>query len=149
MIQVLASEARGFSRSTVCWIMERSPSSASTCLARARRERGQKRVPLPPASITGRKSIGFGIEESSYPTNTNFAQGRLCHSFGQEPPCPGNHCAEHRIEPLLPIQIRNFAPPDASRNRLLKAGQEFLHPARSFIDVLFGHGVGHADVLSG
>src|SRR6185437_15653937 len=76
MIQVLASAARGFSRSTVCWIMERSPSSARTCLARARRERGQKRVPLPPANIIGRKSIDFGIEEPSYRTNANFAQGR-------------------------------------------------------------------------
>src|SRR5215471_632922 len=37
--------------------MVRSPSSASTCLARALRLRGQKRVPLPPARIIGRKSI--------------------------------------------------------------------------------------------
>ena len=51
--------------------MERSPSSARTCLARARRERGQKRVPLPPARITGRKSIGFDIEETSYSTEHN------------------------------------------------------------------------------
>ncbi len=34
--------------SSVCWIIVRSPSSASTCLARARRLRGQNRVPLPP-----------------------------------------------------------------------------------------------------
>ncbi len=58
--------------STVCWIMDRSPSRASTCLARARRERGQKRVPLPPASITGRKSISFNMEETSYPTDITF-----------------------------------------------------------------------------
>jgi hypothetical protein len=56
--------------------MERSPSSANTCLARARRERGQKRVPLPPARITGRKSIAFNIEETSYRTEITFAQGR-------------------------------------------------------------------------
>src|SRR5580704_9010951 len=56
--------------------MERSPSSASTCLARARRERGQKRVPLPPARMTGRKSTAFGIEELSYPTGVWFAQVR-------------------------------------------------------------------------
>jgi len=31
--------------------MDRSPSSARTCLAWARRERGQNRVPLPPATI--------------------------------------------------------------------------------------------------
>src|SRR5208283_3080875 len=59
--------------STVCWIMERSPSRARTCLACARRERGQKRVPLPPARITGRKSISFDIDETSYPTKTRFA----------------------------------------------------------------------------
>src|SRR5271157_202597 len=57
--------------------MERSPSKAKTCLARARRERGQKRVPLPPARITGRKSIGFDIEHTSYPTNTRFAQWEI------------------------------------------------------------------------
>src|SRR5580692_9117580 len=54
--------------------MERSPSSAKTCLARARRERGQNRVPLPPARITGRKSTDFGIEVTSYSTETTFAQ---------------------------------------------------------------------------
>src|SRR5579871_1491059 len=54
--------------------MERSPSSASTCLARARRERGQKRVPLPPASITGRKSIDSNMVETSYLTKTAVAQ---------------------------------------------------------------------------
>ena len=37
-------------------------------------EDGQKRVPLPPASMTGRKSIVFGIELPSYPTRTTFAQ---------------------------------------------------------------------------
>ena len=72
-----SSPARGFRRSTVCWIMERSPSSASTCLARARRERGQNRVPLPPARITGRKSIDFDIEDTSYWTSGTFAQVHL------------------------------------------------------------------------
>jgi hypothetical protein len=43
-------------------------------LARARRDRGQKRVPLPPARITGRKSIAFDIEETSYSTDMTFAQ---------------------------------------------------------------------------
>ena len=71
---VFSAAASGFSRSTVCWIIERSPSSASTCLARARRDRGQNRVPLPPASITGRKSIDFGMENTSYPTEARFAQ---------------------------------------------------------------------------
>src|ERR1039458_1670615 len=33
--------------------MVRAPSSASTCFARARLLLGQKRVPLPPARITG------------------------------------------------------------------------------------------------
>jgi hypothetical protein len=56
--------------------MERSPSSARTCLARARRERGQNRVPLPPARITGRKSIDVDIEKLSYPTRITFAQRR-------------------------------------------------------------------------
>src|ERR1035441_6641099 len=74
MIQVSSILASGFGRSRVCWIMERSPSRANTCLARARRERGQKRVPLPPARITGRKSIGFDIEDTSYWTGTTFAQ---------------------------------------------------------------------------
>jgi hypothetical protein len=67
--------------------MERSPSSANTCLARARRERGQKRVPLPPASITGRKSIDFDIEDTSYRRTRMFAQCRyhfLQNNFASE-----------------------------------------------------------------
>src|SRR5580700_3198280 len=65
--------------------MERSPSRASTCLARARRERGQKRVPLPPANITGRKSIAFNIEETSYATKITFAQGKANYFQGGKP----------------------------------------------------------------
>jgi hypothetical protein len=51
--QQFPSAASGARRSTVCWIMELSPCNASTCLARALRLRGQNRVPLPPAKITG------------------------------------------------------------------------------------------------
>src|SRR5580658_5592651 len=75
--------------------MERSPSRASTCLARARRERGQKRVPLPPARITGRKSIDFDIEDTSYRRNGMFAQ-----------------CAYHFLAIRVPIPVQ------------LKAGSE-------------------------
>ena len=46
-------EASGSSRATVCWIMVCLPSSASNCLARFFRLKGQKRVPRPPARITG------------------------------------------------------------------------------------------------
>jgi len=45
--------ARGSSRETVCWIMVCVPSSASSCLARFLRLSGQKRVPRPPARMTG------------------------------------------------------------------------------------------------
>src|SRR5271168_2437207 len=55
--QNLSAAASGASRSTVCWIMLRSPSSTKTCLARARRLSGQNRVPLPPARMIGRKSM--------------------------------------------------------------------------------------------
>ena len=43
-------------RSTVLWIIVRAPSNTSSCFARQRRLRGQKRVPLPPARIMGRNS---------------------------------------------------------------------------------------------
>src|SRR6185312_10192619 len=55
--QMSSGRASGCRRSTVHWIMVRSPSRARTCLARALRLRGQKRVPLPPARMMGRKSI--------------------------------------------------------------------------------------------
>jgi hypothetical protein len=42
--------------------MEPSPCKVSTCLARALRLRGQNRVPLPPAKITG---TNFGRAELS------------------------------------------------------------------------------------
>jgi hypothetical protein len=51
--QTSFSFATGNSRASVCWIIVSSPSSANTCLARDRRLRGQNRVPLPPARITG------------------------------------------------------------------------------------------------
>src|ERR1700691_6093407 len=83
--------------------MERSPSRARTCLARARRERGQKRVPLPPAKITGRKSIAFNIEETSYRTKITFAQGgtnyfhaKIPHTGGACPGC-GMQCTARVI----------------------------------------------------
>src|SRR5579864_3689829 len=53
MIQNDSRVLNGISRSTVVWIMVWVPSRASTCLASLRRLRGQKRVPLPPARITG------------------------------------------------------------------------------------------------
>ena len=49
----LLASATDSRRPRVCWIMVQSPSSANTCLARARRLLGQNRVPLPPARITG------------------------------------------------------------------------------------------------
>src|SRR5260370_18168603 len=67
--QTSAGSATGVSRSTVCWIIVRSPSRASTCFARALRLRGQNRVPLPPARITGANfrsallpSIGISLQ---------------------------------------------------------------------------------------
>src|SRR6185437_3761503 len=56
MTQASRAGERGSRRSKVRWIMVRSPSSASTCFARAFRLRGQKRVPLPPARMIGRNS---------------------------------------------------------------------------------------------
>jgi hypothetical protein len=53
MIQKCFAEASGSSRATVCWIIVCLPSSASNCLARFFRLKGQKRVPRPPARITG------------------------------------------------------------------------------------------------
>ena len=50
-------------RATVCWIMVCLPSSASNCLARRLRLSGQKRVPRPPARITG-KNVGFALVTS-------------------------------------------------------------------------------------
>src|SRR5579863_2772352 len=50
-IQIRSGGSTGRSRSTVCWIRERSPKNRSTCLARFRRLRCQKRVPRPPARI--------------------------------------------------------------------------------------------------
>ncbi len=40
-------------RETVCWIMLPSPKMRINCLGLCRRLRGQKRVPAPPAMITG------------------------------------------------------------------------------------------------
>src|SRR5712691_3850508 len=57
-IQIRSGGSTGRSRSTVCWIRERSPKKRSTCLARFRRLRGQKRVPRPPARI---KPCRWGI----------------------------------------------------------------------------------------
>src|SRR5579872_3658280 len=70
--------ARGESRSRVRWIMERSPSRASTCLARARRLRGQKRVPLPPAKIMGRKSIAIDLLAKLQNTSGTSKGGSVC-----------------------------------------------------------------------
>jgi hypothetical protein len=53
MIQKLRAGASGARRATVCCSMVWRPSSASSCLARRRRDTGQKRVPFPPARITG------------------------------------------------------------------------------------------------
>jgi hypothetical protein len=53
MIQNFFVAASGSNRSTVCWIIVFLPSNANSCLARVLRLKGQKRVPRPPASITG------------------------------------------------------------------------------------------------
>src|SRR3981081_1678286 len=67
--QASAGLATAFNRSTVCWIIVRWPSRANTCFARAFRLRGQNRVPLPPARITGANfcsallpSIGISLQ---------------------------------------------------------------------------------------
>src|SRR3954468_17460584 len=57
MTQNLSFVASGARRLTVSWIMLCLPFSANTCLGMAFRLRGQKRVPLPPARMTGKKSI--------------------------------------------------------------------------------------------
>src|SRR6185369_15432606 len=43
---------RGSTRSTVRWSMVRSPVMEMSCLGRAARDKGQKRVPEPPARMT-------------------------------------------------------------------------------------------------
>jgi hypothetical protein len=65
MTQNLPGPASGASRSTVCWIMLRSPSRTRTCLARARRLSGQNRVPLPPARMIGRNSVLACVKSSA------------------------------------------------------------------------------------
>src|SRR5665213_3778768 len=125
--------------------MERSPSRASTCLARARRERGQKRVPLPPARITGRKSIGFDIERTSYPTDTTFAQCCPTHS-----PTFCNWTAPSAIGDgaQMGLQPEICAAGPSKRNaRLFQSGQEFAHAAGSLVDIRLGYRVRDADML--
>src|SRR6201996_7446880 len=56
MIHTCPSDTTGFTRSSVFWIIVRSPSSDNPCFGCARRLRGQKRVPLPPARITAANS---------------------------------------------------------------------------------------------
>src|SRR6266851_4562352 len=63
--------------------MVRTPSSANTCFARARRLRGQNRVPLPPARITGANCIPvpfpnvIGLLTNEYPNNAEPTLLRL------------------------------------------------------------------------
>lgn len=58
MTQNFFTGASGSRRATVCCSIVCLPSSASSCLARFFRLNGQKRVPRPPARITGWK-LGF------------------------------------------------------------------------------------------
>src|SRR5271157_3756648 len=111
--------------------MERSPSKAKTCLARARRERGQKRVPLPPARITGRKSIGFDIAETSYRTNTRFAQREMKLFLEGNRGC----AAPPLLETVFPHPTwQNGARGNLSRKaRLGQLGQEFRHAAGALV----------------
>src|ERR1039458_6724282 len=125
--------------------MERSPSRASTCLARARRERGQKRVPLPPARITGRKSIGFGIERTSYPTDTTFAQCCPTHTTlfrSWTAPSAIGDGAQMGLQPET-----SAAGPFEPDARLFQSGEEFAHAAGSFVDICLGYRVRDSDML--
>src|ERR1700733_8154156 len=116
--------------------MERSPSRASTCFAWARRERGQKRVPLPPARITGRKSIELGMENPSYSTEGRFAQSRR-----------GFH--EATVSQLTKRNPGNLGLCLIAARRVLlcKTSEEVAHAAGALVDVLFRDRVGEADMF--
>src|ERR1035441_10015301 len=112
--------------------MERSPSSARTCLAWARRERGQKRVPLPPARITERKSTDFGIEHTSYASNYTFAQACFIILRKGRPACAATALEREyfnsRLASLSPHTVFRFA-------NLLQPGQKLAHPPGSLVDI--------------
>src|ERR1700749_3146997 len=115
--------------------MERSPSSARTCFACARRERGQKRVPLPPARITGRKSIALGMENSSYPTEGVFAQSRQRNQAHSANLATGMR--SNWVAPTHP----DLGP---GTRTLDETGQKLTHATGSFVDVFLRHWIGQA-----
>ena len=86
--------------------------------------------------MTGRKSIDFDIEQTSYPTSVMFAQ--CAYHFLRR---KGFGCEFHGI-------CSRFDAGKSCRAGvfLSQAGEEFAHAADALVDVLAGDGVGDANV---
>ena len=77
-MQGSSAPSSGARRSSVSWSIERLPARERNCLGRSSRDKGHRRVPMPPASTTGRMAVTKDL--LGRPGSCCLDPGRCCHA---------------------------------------------------------------------
>ncbi len=102
----MSGAARPIRRATACWNRLSSLPSVRNCFGNPARDKGQRRVPLPPAMMTGWIVIDAGMETLS----ENWAATRAWVSL--RPPCGGSGaCVAPAQDGALVARVRGVAVP--------------------------------------